>query len=293
MDQSRPPRVSHDVRPPDSHHNRELVSENDADQSGADNTEDAEGTSTSVEDDEDRPKHVHPPLPMRAPTAPSQEQEVGNEPHVGEQEEEEEVEEEEDEMDAEARRKLELRERMAKMSGGMGMPGMFGGMPMGGLPPKKKKTAEKKMEENEEPTVPQQRVAMFPVPGMMSVRSPEQEDRQLAVEKEDEGTHPVTASHTADEVPDMEDATPQPIQRTPTGERPPPIPSDSKFMIPRKPLRCFARPTLECYHLSSSEIVTKTYVASDGSSEYVMTVSVSSMFCGVARLSIPMTVGAC
>jgi myosin tail region-interacting protein MTI1 len=171
---------------------------------------------------------------------------------------------------------------MAKMSGGMGMPGMFGGMPMGGLPPKKKKTAEKKPDESEEPSVPQQRVAMFPMPGMPSVRSPEQEDRQLAVEKEDQASHPITGSRTADEVPDMEDVTPQPMQRTPTGERPPPIPSESKFLVPRKPLECFKHQTLACSQLPSSEIVTKTFSASDGISEYVMTVSVASMLGRVA-----------
>jgi hypothetical protein len=271
MDQARPSRTSTDIRSPDSHQTRELVSENDADQSGADNTEDAEGESTSVEDDEDRAKHVHPPLPMRAPAAPSQEPDVGDEQDV----EEEEEEEEEDEMDAETRRKLELRERMAKMSGGMGMPGMFGGMPMGGLPPKKKKTTDREVEEH---ALPQQRVAMFPMPGMPSVKSPEQEDRQLAVEKEDEQSHPITDAHRADEVPDMEDVTPQPMQRTPTGDHPPPIPS-GKFVIPRrKPIHCSPRQTLERSQVSSSEIVTKTYLASDGVSEYVMTVSVASMF---------------
>jgi hypothetical protein len=286
LDHARPPRTSHDIRSPDSHHNRDLVSENDADQSGADNTEDAEGTSTSVEDDEDRSKHRHPPLPTRAPTAPSQEPDVGHEQDV-----EEEEEEEEDEMDAETRRKLELRERMAKMSGGMGMPGMFGGIPMGGLPPKKKKTAEKKSDEGEEQSVPQQRVAMFPMPGMPSVRSPEQEDRQLAVEKEDEQPHPITDAHTANEVPDMEDVTPQPTQRTPTGERPPPIPTESKFMIPRKPLAGFTRHIMDCSRTLSSEIVSKTYVASDGISEYVMTVSVSSMFGVVFRFSVSSSPG--
>lgn len=272
IDHSRPPRTSHDIRSPDSHHDRELVSENDADQSGADNTEDAGGESTSVEDDEDRSKHTHPPLPIRAPTAPSQE------PDVGDEQDAEEEEEEEDEMDAETRRKLELRERMAKMSGGMGMPGMFGAMPMGGLPPKKKKTAEKKTEESEEHSIPQQRVAMFPMPGMPSVRSPEPEDRQLAVEKEGEESHPITNAHTADEVPDVEDITPQQTQRTPTDERPPPIPSDSKFLIHRKPLECFTSQAWQSSQLSSSEIVTKTYSAFDGLSEYVMTVSVASMF---------------
>ncbi|OAL03267.1 hypothetical protein IQ06DRAFT_268987 [Phaeosphaeriaceae sp. SRC1lsM3a] len=230
IDQARPPRTSHDIRSPDSHHHRDLVSENDADQSGADNTEDAEGTSTSVDDDEDRSRHVHPPLPTRAPAAPAQEQDVGDEQDVEDDEEEE-----EDEMDAETRRKLELRERMAKMSGGMGMPGMFGGIPMGGLPPKKKKTAEKKQEESEETSLPQQRVPMFAMPGMPSVRSPEQEDRQLAVEKEDDESHPVTGAHAPNEVPDVEDLTPQPIQRTPTGERPPPVPSDRRPAPPPVP----------------------------------------------------------
>ncbi|KAF2029715.1 hypothetical protein EK21DRAFT_67151 [Setomelanomma holmii] len=270
LDHARPPRTSHDIKSPDLNHNRDLVSENDADQSGADNTEDAEGTSTSVEDDEDRSKR-HPPLPTRAPAAPSHEPNVGDE-----QDNEEEEAEEEDEMDAETRRKLELRERMAKMSGGMGMPGMFGGMPMGGLPPKKKKPAEKKAGEGEDYHAPQQRVAMFPMPGMPSVRSPEQEDRQLAVEKEQEHPHPVTDAHTADEVADMEDVTPQPTQRTPTGERPPPIPTESKFMISRKPLGRFARHVLDCSASACSEVVSKTYVASDGISEYVMTVSVST-----------------
>ncbi|KAH3915341.1 hypothetical protein HBH56_072920 [Parastagonospora nodorum] len=225
MDHPRPSRTSHDIRSPDSYHDRELVSENDADQSGADNTEDAGGESTSVEDDEDRAKHAHPPLPIRAPAAPSQEPDVGDEQDVEE-------EEEEDEMDAETRRKLELRERMAKMSGGMGMPGMFGAMPMGGLPPKKKKTGDKKLEEDEERSVPQQRVAMFPMPGMPSVKSPEQEDRQLAVEKEDEQAHPITGSHTADEVPDVEDVA---SQQTPTAERPPPVPSDRRPVPPPVP----------------------------------------------------------
>ncbi|PWO24257.1 hypothetical protein PtrARCrB10_07211 [Pyrenophora tritici-repentis] len=122
MDQTRPPRSSHDIKSP----NRELLSENDADQSGAGETEDAGGESTS---------------------------------------------------------------RMAKMSGGMGMPGMFGGPPMAPLPPKKKKPIlDKKPEETEEYSSPQQRIPMFGLPGMPPVRSPEPaEDRTLYVEKEEEG----------------------------------------------------------------------------------------------------------
>ncbi|KAL5115191.1 assembly of actin patch protein [Pleosporales sp. CAS-2024a] len=283
MDHTRSPRTPHDIKSPAPHQDRDLVSENDADQSGADNTEDAGGESTSVEDDEDRSKHAHPALPIRAPAAPSQQPDVGDEQDAEEEEEkeekqedEEEEEEEEDEIDAETRRKLELRERMAKMSGGMGMPGMFGGMPLGALPPKKKKTAEKKAgERDEQPSLPQQRVAMFAMPGMPSVRSPEQEDRQLAVEKEQEQQHAITATHAADEVPDMEDVALQQMQRTPTGERPPPIPSDSKFLIPRKPLGFLARRHSKKRQSSYSEVVSKTYSAFDGCSQYVMTVSVT------------------
>jgi hypothetical protein len=279
LDDARPPRTPTDTRPLEPHHNhRELVSENDADQSGAGETEDAGGSDTSVEGVAERSKHAHPPLPIGAFAAPVQEPSAGDEQTA---EDEEDEEEEEDEMDAETRRKLELRERMAKMSGGMGMPGMFGGVPLGGLPPRKKKPTEKQLEEHEENAPPQQRVAMFPMPGMPSVRSPDQEDKRLVVEKEDEVFHPVTGTHAADEVPDVEDVAPQPVQRTATGERPPPIPSDSKFIISRKAITCLPRRNVYCCQLPSSETVSKTYLASDGVSEYVMTVSVSSMF-GVA-----------
>lgn len=287
-DHGRPPRSSHDVRSPDSHFSerereRDLLSDaNDADQSGAGDTED-QGDSTSVEGDEKRTVSNHPPVPARAPAAPTRDPDVTDERPVAkdaqdEGQEEEEEEEEEDEMDAETRRKLELRERMAKMSGGMGMPGMFGGIPMGGLPPKKKKsTGDKKADDAEEPHVPQQRVAMFPMPGM-PVRSPEPETRQLAVDKEDEPEHPITSAHAADEVPDVEDVTPQPISRTSTGGTVPPVPQDSsKHTIPRKPVHPLALPLLGHLQLPFLETVSKTYMAFDGASEYVMTVSVSSM----------------
>lgn len=278
IDHARPPRSSHDIKSPESQqYDRDILSDaNDADQSGAGETEDQDGDSTSVEGDEKRAVSHQPPLPSRAPAAPVREPDVGDEQDAANEDEEDE--EEEDDMDPETRRKLELRERMAKMSGGMGMPGMFGGIPMGGLPPKKKKsTGDKKIEENEEPHVPQQRVAMFPMPGMPPARSSEQEDRQLAVEKEDETSHPITGTHAADEVPDLEDVTPQAISRTPTGESAPPVPQESKLSVPRKPLKSCVPPLLDHLQLLSSEVVSKTYTAFDGVSEYVMTVSVSSM----------------
>ncbi len=275
IDHARPPRTPHDVKSPDfHHHNRDIHSDaNDADQSGAGETEDAEGESTSVDDDEERARTRQPSTSLRAPAAPSQEPDVGDEQDV-----EEEEEEEEDEMDAETRRKLELRERMAKMSGGMGMPGMFGGIPMGGLPPKKKKPAPEKKVEEEDEYASAPRIPMFAMPGMPT--------RAPVVEKEEEPSHPITSTHTADEVPDVEDITPSPIQRTPTGERPPPIPSDSKFLVPRKPVRAFAGQNLDCLQLPYSKTVSKSFTTHDETSEYVMTVSVSSMFGAVlSRLS--------
>jgi hypothetical protein len=247
-----------------------LSDANDADQSGAGDTEDAEGTSTSVEDDEERSRQKAPP---RAPAAPSQQPDVGDEEGA----EEEEEEEEEEEMDEETRRRLELRERMAKMSGGMGMPGMglFGGMPMGGLPPRKKPAAKKSTEDSEEYTMPQQRIPVFPG---MQVRSPEPEDRQLSVEKDDDDQPRVTHGRAPEEVPDVEDVT-QPVERTPTGEHPPPIPTESKYPVPLDILRASSSvpQSLDRFRLSPSQTVSKTYVTYDGASEYIMTVVVSSM----------------
>lgn len=283
VDQARP-RTSQDVKSPDSQmRNRELFSENDADQSGAGDTEDAGAESTSVEDDEDRPKSRHPPPPApRAAAAPAQEPDVGDEQDAAEEDEEE-----EDEVDAETRRKLELRQRMAKMSGGMGMPGMFGGVPMGALPPKppkpakKKSITDKKVEESEGYTSPQQPVPMFRIPPLPQAQAQpqgqEQDNRSLSVEKEEEVPPPVTGSHAADEVPDVEDVVSQPVERTPTAEGPPPVPLDSKFLVPRKSICAFTQHGQDYLQLPFPETLSKTYVTCDGVSEYVMTVCVSSM----------------
>lgn len=270
IDDARPSRSSMGGKPADLPAHRELMSDaNDADQSGAGETEDAEGTSTSVEDDDERSKHRVAP---RAPAAPTREPDVGDEQDV-----EEEEEEEEDEMDAETRRKQELRERMARLGGGFNpmMPNPFGA-PMPPLPPKKKASDKKSTGNSEQSVGSQPRVPMFP--GMLPVRSPESEVKQFNVEKEDAESHPITDAHEPEEVPDVEDVTPRPIKRTSTAEQAPPVPSESKYLIPRKPVpSCCVHQTLGAFQLSSSETVSKTYVASDGLSEYVMTVSVCSM----------------
>lgn len=129
---------------------------NEADQSAADETaEEAEGASTGVDEDDETLE----PRQRQAPTAT--EEEAGEDEST-----------EEEEMDEEARSQMALRERMAKLSGGYGMPGMFG--PPGGLPmmgmgaaPKKKKP-EKKSESYEErsPPPPAPRVPGLPMPGL-------------------------------------------------------------------------------------------------------------------------------
>jgi len=157
---------------------------------------------------------------------------------------------------------------------------MFGGIPMGGLPPKKKKstTDSRRVEEEEEHAVPQQRVAMFAVPSVPPAKNTAQEEKQAPIEKEDETPHPMTGAHEADQVLDVDNVASQPIQQAPSHERPPPVPIESKSIVSRTPIEPTTRQTIDCYQLSSPETVYKTYVACDGFSEYVMTVSVSSTF---------------
>ncbi|TVY80586.1 SH3 domain-containing protein [Lachnellula suecica] len=229
---------------------------NEADMSGAgDTTEEPEEISTGRDDSDEKPRSRAPQLPIRTPTAPVHEPDVGEEEGATDepQDEEAEEEDEEDDLDPETRRKEELRARMAKMSGGMGMHGMFGGgMPMPGpaAPPKKKKStgnSEKRSGEygSEDIGSPGMRappVPMIPLPGMSRVRSPEEDEQH-----EDEPT-PITASRPSDVVPDVEDVVPSqargappPVPSTETsgappvpGGRPapPPVPKESRPFIP-------------------------------------------------------------
>lgn len=142
----------------------------EADQSAADETTDDAGTIGA--DDVDSPAKPRPQPQTTSELAQGAELE---------DEEAEEEEDEDDELDEETRRRLELRERMAKMSGGMGMPGMFGPpgmMPSSGALPPKKRTSTKEKRSTEDslpssPPLPQQRVPMVPVPGIARVTSPD------------------------------------------------------------------------------------------------------------------------
>ena len=116
----------------DSPHLREVMSDgNDADQSGAGDTEDGDEASTERDDSDSKSKG---PLSGSVPRAVQREPQKPDAEGVAELSEEEEKDEDEDDIDPEVRRRMEIRERMAKMSGGMGMAGMFG--PSTALPPK-------------------------------------------------------------------------------------------------------------------------------------------------------------
>jgi myosin tail region-interacting protein MTI1 len=156
------------VRPPKG---AEVFSDgNEADQSAAgETTEEADGASTGVDEEEAREKKT-------SKTAPAPEDAA---------EEDESTEEEEE--DEETRHQQALRQRMAKLSGGMGMPGMFGppgGMPMMGMgaAPKKKKPAEKKVESQEEASTMAQapRIPVLPMPGINRANTGESEPGPLS-----------------------------------------------------------------------------------------------------------------
>lgn len=200
---------------------REVVSDgNEADQSGAgDTTEEAE-VSTEVEDSDERMRTSAPAPAGRMPGGPPS-RTTSYDTHAEFREEEEDAEEDDDEA-AEVRRKEELRQRMAKMSGGMGMAGMFGapmGASMAGPSPRAKRpsgsSGDYRPSMDQTPASPTQRVPMIPMAGMQMQRaeSPEPVDAETAVEQEPEQVLPITAGRNAEEVTDVEDLAPR---RAPT-----------------------------------------------------------------------------
>ena len=202
---------------------------NDADQSGAGDTEGDE-LSTSRDDSDDKPR-------SKAPTALPREPDIENEDSDADEDEEE------PEMDPEVKRRMEIRERMAKMSGGMGMAGMFGPAP--GMPPmgsKKQGSGSSEiraggrsgtMPAEETPTARAPPVPVMPMPGMQRVRSPEQEDTPVEVGKEDEDVpKSIVQGREPDDMPDVEDLKEDPILPPRSSvERgvPPPVPQGMYF----------------------------------------------------------------
>lgn len=208
---------------------RELVSDtNDADDSGAGDTEDAQEMST----EEERPRSkggVTSTLPeVTKPAAQKSEDR--------EEEAEEEEEDTEEEEDPEIRRRRELRERMAKMSGGMGMMGMFGG-PAGAAPPPRKSRQSQEHGGDTEQQAQEQAVRAPPVPIMALPGMSNQLPKRAAESEESESDDGLTERPTPREQVRQSDADddyvsqpPPPPRRTDTMrssasiERPPPPP---------------------------------------------------------------------
>ncbi|KAL5364000.1 hypothetical protein BJX96DRAFT_156566 [Aspergillus floccosus] len=220
---------------------RELASDtNDADDSAAADTEDAEETSTSKEDYEER--HVEP----QSAAPPHEER---KEEEKDDSEAAEEGEEEEEEIDPEIKRRMELRDRMAKMSGGMGMMGFFGapgGMPVpGGAPRKPKASVESDRSaadtERAPPAAAAPPVPVMALPGM-NVPKPAATPKVEKNEEETQATS-LTEQHPAEEVPDVEEAVreehpPTSSDRPPapqTRPAPPPPPMETRPIPPPVP----------------------------------------------------------
>lgn len=172
VDESHPPRLPAQPRRKPSR-DPEPRDGNEADMSGAGELTEGPEELTERDDSDEKPRR-----PSRVSAGqPAAEEEAGAD------EDEEEEDDAEDEEAKEFRRKEELRARMARLGGGMGMPGMFG-MPMPGagpsLPAKKKKAApaEKRPSEDAEPaTSPRAPPVpmMMPLPGMGLRKSTEEQ----------------------------------------------------------------------------------------------------------------------
>ncbi|KAJ4423690.1 assembly of actin patch protein [Gnomoniopsis sp. IMI 355080] len=232
LDEPRPPRVPAQPRRKPST-DPEPRDGNEADMSGAgETTDNQEEELTEREDSDEKPRR-----PSRGSLA------TGGAPAAAEAEEaEEEDEEEEDEEDEEAqeiRRKEELRARMARLGGGMGMPGMFG-MPMPGagaptLPPKKKKasaSSEKARTSEDSQSVTSPRTAP-PVPTMMALPGmgrPKQAEKEPAAEEAEEQ---LPTPRSPPSVPGAAAGGAPPV---PGGRpAPPPIPAESRPPPPPPP----------------------------------------------------------
>ena len=220
---------------------REILSDgNDADQSGAADTEEGEESSTG-RDDNDSKTGVRRSLsnPSTSRHLPQTSDTKGATGSLAEHDDDVDEEEDEEDVDPEVKRRMEIRERMAKMSGGMGMAGMFG--PPGGLPArtstkKNSAAAQRKDSANSTYTVdsPASRAApvpILPIPGSRIVSPPEVDASQTEVAKEEEEERiGAVQGRELDEIPDIEDIEeePHPAPRRSTDRpAPPPIPQGS------------------------------------------------------------------
>ncbi|KAI0815747.1 hypothetical protein GGR55DRAFT_359752 [Xylaria sp. FL0064] len=193
---------------------------NEADMSGAGNTTEGQGDHTGHNDNDEEIKAV-----SREATAP-EEQVAG----------EDEEEAEDEDIDPEIRRKEELRARMAKMSGGMGMAGMFGPpgiMGLGGDVPVKKPKPSIPMDRrpsgiSEGPSSPG--TSAPPIPTMMALPGmglPGMALPGMGIPKKQEVPEPDLKQEPVEEatpVPTGDKAIPKPESTSQSTGAPPPIP---------------------------------------------------------------------
>ncbi|KAI1481467.1 hypothetical protein F4774DRAFT_423970 [Daldinia eschscholtzii] len=223
LDEPRPPRQSISSRRRSSAARPENDG-NEADMSGAGDTTEGQEDLTEKEDSDEKSR------PHRG---------TATESEIPEDREEE---EEEEDIDPEVRRKEELRARMAKMSGGMGFPGMFGppGMMLVGGPavPKKPKASppseRRSSEIQDRPSSPRMSAppvpVMVPLPGM---GRPKQEVEEAAESDHDEpggqDTTPVVSAQPTGSAPEPLSDAPSAPPPVPGGRpAPPPVPTDSR-----------------------------------------------------------------
>ncbi|KAI4174248.1 MAG: hypothetical protein LQ343_002386 [Gyalolechia ehrenbergii] len=213
-----------------------LSDPNDADMSGAADTEERGDTSTSQDETDTKLQGTSQLSSSKLPGIPTKEHSMGNE-----QNESDEEQEEEEEVDPEVKKRMEIRERMAKMSGGMGMTGMFG--PPGGMAPMASRkqvpsSGERKSSGNERSAVAENTTSrapplpMMPMSGLAKVRSPEQDTTpkaEVTREDEEDTQMSVIQGRSPVEMPDVEDLKGEPVmppQRSTERSFPPPVPHE-------------------------------------------------------------------
>ena len=208
---------------------RELVSDtNDAD----DDTEEA--PDTSAEEERSSNRHAttgtHPATSARQEVEPPHAEGGANTEEGDDGADEEEPEEE---VDPEVRRRMEIRERMAKMSGGMGMMGMFGpagGMPSAGSARKPKPSSEESGRHvsgghsQEETAARAPPVPIMALPGMSRTKSPEAEAEEMESDIEDPSSRATPKGAMASAMSQEEIEAPAPPKRSSTGRSAPPLP---------------------------------------------------------------------
>ncbi|KKA27093.1 hypothetical protein TD95_001133 [Thielaviopsis punctulata] len=238
----------------------EAADGNEADMSGAGETTEGAEDLTEREDTEDqagkKPVVSASSLQQKEPNEEREQTEEGVE------EEEEEDEEDDDDIDPEIRRKEELRARMAKISGGMGMPGMgmagmFGGpmmMGLGGAPairkkkpsvPKERKSVDEQRDEESSfapaaappVPIPGMGMGMMALPGMSQRKRTEEGEPVAPASPPQAPTKPETeaeAEETVEEAVPLRPAPPAIPQSPPTAR--PRIPSEARSPPPPPPV---------------------------------------------------------